>query len=77
MFPIAWFWERISSTPDIYLALSLFFGFLFYGAISVPELIGWIFYMVGSGNFAAYYAGGVGYWGTLILYVVPWGFALA
>ena len=75
--PIAWFWERIGSSPDIFLAYSLFCGFFFYGLVSVPELVGWIFYMVGSGDFAAYYATGIGYWGSLVLYVIPWTFALA
>ena len=49
-FPIAWFWERIVETTDIYvyLSLAMLFGFFAQMIVSFVELIAWIFYLLGG-----------------------------
>jgi hypothetical protein len=76
--PLLFFWERIAETNGdyIYLAASLLFTFFGYLIVSVIELIAWIFYIIGEPNFFAFYAGVVGYYGSLVMYVIPVMFAI-
>ena len=77
--PVAWWWERMwvaNDTRDItnyvFFALSLAFTFLVYLAVSVVELIAWIFYITDTDySFARFYFSTIGYWGTLVGYGTP------
>lgn len=77
IFPIGWFWERISEPNGIYtwFALSLLFNFLFYGLISAIEFIAWVLYLNGEFYFAAFWFSTIGYWGSIFLLPLPWIFA--
>lgn len=72
--PIGWFWERMVETNGTngWIAASLFFGWWSYLMISVVELAAWITYEFGSIGFAEYYFSTFGYWGSILLYAIPW-----
>lgn len=76
--PLLFFWGRITETNGeyIYLAGSLLFTFFGYLLVSLIELIAWIFYMLGEPGFFAFFASIVGYYGSLVLYVIPVMFAI-
>lgn len=76
--PIGWWWERMGDVIGDYryLSLSLFLNWIFYFVVSVMEMIAWAFYLVGDMQLAALWFGTVGYWGTLIAYVIPPLFAI-
>jgi len=76
--PISFFWERVAETNGvyIYLAGSLMFTFFAYLIVSVIELIGWIFYLTGSPDFFGMWVSIIGYYGSIVLYVVPVLFAI-
>ena len=75
--PLGWWWERIAENGgnSVFLGLSLMVTFLFYGIVSVPELVAWIMYMFGHMDFARWWFPNVGYWGTIIFYGLPTVFA--
>jgi hypothetical protein len=75
--PLSWWWERISEYggKSTFLGLSLMFSFLFYGVVSIPELVAWIMYMFNDMDFARWWFPNVGYWGTIIFYGMPTVFA--
>ena len=58
------------------MAASYFTTFLFYLMVSVTEMVSWFVYLGGNGTFAAFYMGVVGYWGSIVLYMLPPLFAL-
>ena len=69
--PIGWWWSNMQSETYNMLAVSLFFSWLFYLAVSVVELVAWILYMVDLRWFARFYFSTVGYWGSLVAYFIP------
>jgi len=72
--PVGFFWERITDTEGIYvyMSLSLFFGFWVYIIISVVELVAWIFYLGGSTTFFTWWVTFIGYYGSIVLLMLPW-----
>lgn len=77
IFPIGWFWERISEANGIYnmFALALFFNFFFYGVVSAVEFVAYFFYLNGEPYFAAFWFSTIGYYGSLFGLPLPWIFA--
>jgi len=75
-YPIAWFWDYMvkPESPYVYLALALFFGFTTQLIVSVCELIAWILYMLGDPTWFVFWASVFGYWGSMVLYALPWVF---
>jgi len=53
----------------------LFTGFWTQVIVSVVELIGWSLYMADMPTFFVIWASIFGYWGSLVMYAVPWIFA--
>ena len=74
--PITWFWSNLNNSTRGFVAASYFTTFLFYLLVSVTEMVAWFVYLEGDGMFAALYMGLVGYWGSIVLYILPWLFAL-
>jgi len=58
------------------MSWSLFTGFFIYFFVSVMEFIAWIVYETGNLGMAQWYFRTVGYWGSLILYAIPFIFAI-
>lgn len=73
-YPIAWFWERLTEVSGLYayLAMSLFTAFFVQLLVSAVELIAWVFYLTGGKQFFVMWSSIIGYWGSLVLYAVPW-----
>jgi len=76
--PITFFWERITETNGvyIYLAASIMFTFFNYLIVSAVELVAWIFYLLGQPYFFGWWVSIVGYYGSVVLYVIPVLFAI-
>ena len=78
-YPIAFMWERLGATSGLYvhLALALMTGFILQIFVSFIELLAWIVYMVGDDlGFFSFWASVIGYWGSLVLYGVPFIFSV-
>jgi len=74
--PLGWFWANLSSPTNGWMAASYMTTFFTYLIISFGELLAWMFYAVDYPMFAVFWFSTVGYWGGLILYPLPWIFAL-
>ena len=74
--PLGWFWSNLSSPTDGWMAASYMTTFVTYLLVSFIELIAWVLYTVDYPMFAAFYFSTVGYYGSIILYSLPWIFAL-
>jgi len=71
--PIGFFWERFLTENDAYsyLALSMFFNFVTFFLVSFIEMIAWIIYVVGEPTFFGWYVNVIGFWGSIVLYMLP------
>jgi hypothetical protein len=69
--PFIWMFSNLGSTTLGLQALSMLLNFVFYMVVSVVELVAWIVFMTGDGEFAKLWIGVIGYWGSLIAYVIP------
>lgn len=76
--PIGFFWARIVEFGGeyTYLGLSLFFTFLSSIIVSVAEMITWALYMTGEMAFFGWYVNIIGYYGSIVFYVMPPVFSL-
>jgi len=74
--PFLWMFSNLGTAASMMQALSLLLTFVFYMVVSVVELVAWIVFMTGDGAFAKLWMGLIGYWGSLIAYVVPPVFAM-
>lgn len=75
--PLIWMWSAIGTTATMWQALSHLATLIFYLVVSVIELVAWIVWTVAAdGEFATLWIGTIGYWGSLIAYVLPPVFAL-
>ena len=74
--PVAWFWERIGETTDIYVYLSIgmMWGFIAQFLVSFVEMITWVIYIAGIKQPFMLWASIPGYYGSLVLYAMPWVF---
>lgn len=70
---ISWWWERIAEFGgrSRYLGLSLMFSFILYAAVGATEFVSWVMYMFDDIWFARWYFRNVGYWGSVIIYMIP------
>jgi len=75
--PLIWFWRHIASPKAGWMAASYFSFFWGYLLVSFVELIAWVLYakysMIGP---AVFWYSKVGYWGSIILYIFPWLWAM-
>lgn len=71
--PLGFFWERFASTGDsyAYMALSMFSNFWVFAIVSLVEMIAWIVYLVDSPSFFGWYVNVIGYWGSIVLMLLP------
>lgn len=71
--PLGFFWERFTLSGDsyAYLALSMFSNFWAFAVVSLIEMIAWIIYLVDSPTFFGWYVNVIGYWGSIVLYLLP------
>jgi len=70
--PLLWMFSNLSSSTYGLQALAELLNLIFYAVVSVVELVAWIVWMAAAdGSFAKLWFGIVGYWGSLIAYVVP------
>jgi hypothetical protein len=74
--PFLWMFSNLGTAATMLQALSLLMTFVFYMVVSVVELVAWIVSMGGDYAFAKLWMGLIGYWGSLIAYVVPPVFAM-
>jgi hypothetical protein len=72
MLPIGWFWSNMSSTTVGWTAAMYFTTFWAYLIVSVVEFVGWILYMVNEDVLITIWSPWVGYYGSLVLYALPW-----
>ena len=74
--PLAWFWTNMGDTNMGWMAASYFAYFWSYLIVSVPEMVGWFLYEGGYPEMLAYWAPIFGTWVGLVLYILPWMFAI-
>ena len=75
-FPIAWFWTNLNNTTMGRVAISYFCTMLSYFLVSFIELIAWFIYLIGDPSLMVFWTSVFGFWGSLILYILPWLFAI-
>merc|ERR1719203_1198327 len=69
--PLTWFWDALSNANYGFsgaMYMSYFFGYLI---VSVIELVGWVLLKMGNAGLALMWTPLIGYWGSLILYLLP------
>ena len=74
--PIVWFWKNLDNTTLGWVAASYFATFIAYLVVSFMELLAWLVYVFGHPQWMMIWTPIFGYWGSLIVYIIPWGFAL-
>lgn len=73
VYPVAWFWERIVETTDIYVYMSIgmMWGFLSQFLVSFIEMVTWVLYLVGFNTPFMIWSSIAGTYGSLVLYAMP------
>lgn len=74
--PLAWFWSHMDDATMGWMAASYFTYFWAYLIVSVPEMVGWFFYIGGYPMFLSFWAPIFGTWVGLVLYIFPWLWAI-
>lgn len=69
--PVAWMWTGIYNGTSGWTAASYLTNFFVGLAIPVAELVAWVFYMIGEGQWLSWYVNSVGYYGSIILGMIP------
>jgi len=77
--PIGFFWERFATENDAYsyMSLSMFANFWVFLLVSFAEMLGWIAYIMGEPSFFGWYVNVIGFWGSIVLYMLPPIFAIS
>ena len=74
IFPIGWFWERVTEANGLYnlFAIALMANFFRYGITSAVELCAYIVYLNGDSYFAAFWFSTIGYYASIFGLALPW-----
>lgn len=75
-YPIAWFWTNLNNTTMGWVAISYFCSVISYFLVSFIELIAWFIYLIGDPGLMVFWTPVFGFWGSLIIYILPWLFAI-
>jgi hypothetical protein len=76
VYPIAWLWTNLNDTSMGWVAISYFTTVLSYFMVSFIELLAWFIYLIGDPGLMIFWTPVFGMWGGIILYILPWLFAI-